>query len=286
LQVSSFRALLSLNRCNILLFIRLSTKPANLILLSLRILVVTEAVSIILNMNGVLTSTGKFIQPPSVQSTATPTSAAQLLMNPGCSSWNCWTHAERTGTAIAIALFILGVMGLLWWGFRSKPRERMSRRDLESGRADSHPNHVGLRRSSRSRTPISLSYTSSASSSRQSRQPQYQSYVRTRSRSRARAYAGERRDVQTHEYQMQHVSQPDPSRHSHVRDSAVTAAAGLATAGTLGATAPGRRTNTSAAWRPSFHEGTAPSGRSQRRDIRVEDKPRRNTTRGRPRART
>jgi hypothetical protein len=236
-------------------------------------------------MNGVPTSTGTYIQPPPFQSTATPASAAQLLMNPGCSSWNCWTHAERTGTAVAIALFTLGVMGLLWWGFRSKPRERMSRRDLESGRAGLHPNHVGWRRSSRSRTPTSLSYTSSASSSRQSRQPQYQSYIRTRSRSRARAYAGERRDVQTHECQMQHVSQPDPSHHSHIRDFAVPAAAGLATAGTLGATAGGRRMSTSAAWRPSFHEGTAPSGRSQGRGIHVEDKPRRNTTRGRPRAR-
>jgi hypothetical protein len=224
---------------------------------SLPVLVITEAVAIVHNVNGTLITTGTFIQTPS----PTPLPAAKLLMNPECSSWSCWAPSERIGTSIAIAFFIFGVIGLLWWGFWCKPRKRPSMRDLESGRAESRLSQAGSRRSSRPRSSTSLSYTSSGSSSIPSRPPQYQSYVRTRSRSRARALANQMRASQRDGSQKQHASRS----HSHEtksRDFALPAAAGLAAAAALGVGASRNRSlSTTALPRSSFHNDDVPRGR-------------------------
>lgn len=211
-------------------------------------------------------------------------------MNPNCSSWNCWTPGERTGTAIAITFFIVGVIALLWLGFRSKlpKRGRASMHDLESGRAGSRPRHVRSRRSSRTRSPTSLSYTSSASSSRESRRPKYQSYVRTRSRSRARASEEPRKNIYGYEHQVQHTSlKSGPHHGTHIRDYELPVTAGLAAAAALGAVAEGRRSSTPAPLRSSFSENSTSRGRQLSGGARgrVGDRSRRNTTTDHPRAR-
>jgi hypothetical protein len=225
----------------------------------LPILVITDMVAIIVNMNGVPVSTGTFTQTLPPQSTATRISEAKLLMDPNCSSFSCWPPGQRIGTAVAISLFIVGVMGLLYWGFYCKARARGNRRDLESASADARQRHIETRRTSRtgSRSP-SLRYRPGSSSPRQSA---IQSYVRTRSRSRARAHVEPWGGVNSRGPQIQQPRQPAPPPHTNIKDFAAPAAVGLAAAATLGSAAGGRRANTSAPRRPSFHEEGASRGR-------------------------
>jgi hypothetical protein len=60
---------------------------------------------------------------------------------------------------------------------------------------------------------------------------------------------------------MQQPQQPMPPSHTHLRDFAGPAAAGVAAAATLGAAARGRRASTSAPRGSSFHEENAARGR-------------------------
>jgi hypothetical protein len=226
---------------------------------SLPILVVMDVVAIIVNTNGVPVSTGTLTQTLPPQSTAARISAAKLLMDPNCSSFSCWPPGQRIGTAVAISLFIVGVMGLLYWGFCCKPRARGNRQDLESGRADARPRHVETRRISRSRSrSLSSGYHSSSSSSRI---PAIQSYVRTRSRSRARAHVEPWGGVNSRGPQMQRPRQPTLPSHTHSKDFAAPAAVGLATAAALGTAPGGRRAGTSAPRRSSSHEESASRSR-------------------------
>lgn len=225
---------------------------------SLPILVVTEVVAIILNTDGTAASTATWIKNPPTQSNATPLSAARLLMDPYCSSFSCWPLGQRISTAIAIALFILGVMGLLYWGFCTKRRKRVIRRDLEGGRDHSRERHAGRRRSSRSPSPAS-SYDITSSSSRE---PAIQSYVRTRSRSRAREYLEEPwGGVNSRGPLRQQPQQPMPHSHPRLRDFVGPAPAGVAAVAALGAAASGKKASTSAPRRSSFHDENASRGR-------------------------
>jgi len=248
---------------------------------SLLILVDTEAVVIVNNADGTPISTGTFLQTPSAS--ALPT--AQLLMNPECSSWSCWAPSERIGTSIAIAFFIVGVLGLLWWGFCRKSRPKMSTRDLESGRVGSRQSRVGSRRGSSSESSTSLSYTSSGSSSGPSIQPQYRSYVGTRSRSRAR-YEEQLRTSQGRRAQSQPRSH-SPLYDTHIRDFALPAAAGLAAAAALGGPSRNRGLSTTAIPRSSFHNDGVPRGRRSNDGTREYsgDRPRRSTNMNLSRAR-
>jgi hypothetical protein len=179
-------------------------------------------------------------------------------MDPNCSTFSCWPLGQRIGTAVAIALFILGVMGLLYWGFCSKRRKRVIRRDLEGGRDHSRERHVGRRRSSRSHS-LASSYDTTPYSSRE---PAIQSYARTRSRSRARECLEETwGGVNSRGPQMQQPQQPMPPSHTRLIDFAGPAAAGVTAAAALGAAAGGRRASASAPRRSSFHEENAPRGR-------------------------
>jgi hypothetical protein len=224
----------------------------------LPILIVTEVVAIILNTGGTAASTGTWIQNPPPQSNATPLSAARLLMDLNCSSFSCWPAGQRIGTAIAIALFILGVMGLLYWGFCTKRRKRVIRRDLEGGRDHSQERHVGIRRSSRSPSPAS-SYDITSSSSRE---PAIQSYVRTRSRSRAREYLEEPwGGVNSRGPLRQQPQPPMPHSHTRLKDFAGPAAAGVAAVAALGAAAGSKKAPTSVPRRSSFHEENVPRSR-------------------------
>jgi hypothetical protein len=262
---------------------------------SLTVLGVTEVVAIIQNTNGTPISTGTLNQTLSTPKT-TQSSATALLMIPDCSSLACWPSGQRIGTIIAIIFFIIGAMGLLWWGFCHKPRQRTREWDLESGRADSRTRHIGARRgsrerntgsrqSSRQRTPTS---TYDETSSASSRQHPIQSYVRARSRSRSRAIAGSQRAADGATSRMKH-SLPEPTAPTNtlVKDFALPAAAGLATVAGLAAAAGVRRPITSGPRRSSVHDGDTSRGRrfsGETRD-RVEDRQKSNSHRGRPRAR-
>ena len=213
-----------------------------------------EVVAIIFNTDGSAASTGTWIQNLPTQSNATPLSAARLVMDPNCSSFSCWPLGQRIGTAIAIALFILGVMGLLYWGFCSKQRKRVIKRDLEGGGDYSRERHVGRRRNSRTRSPTSSFDTTSASF----REPAIQSYVRTRSRSRAREYVEEPwGGINSRGPLRQQPQQPLPPSYTSIRDFAGPAAGGMAAAAALGVVAGGRKASTSAPRRTSFHEENA-----------------------------
>jgi hypothetical protein len=217
-----------------------------------------EVVAIIFNTDGSAASTGTWIQNLPTQSNATPLSAARLVMDPNCSSFSCWPLGQRIGTAIALALFILGVMGLLYWGFCSKQRKRVIRQDLEGGRDHSRKGQVGRRRNSRSHS-LTSGYDTTPGPSRE---PAIQSYVRTRSKSRAREYVVEPwGGINSRGPLMQQPQQPMPPAHTHLRDFAGPAAAGVAAAATLGAAARGGRALMSDPRGSSFHEENAARGR-------------------------
>ncbi len=225
---------------------------------TLPVLIVTEVVVIIFSTGGIAASTGTWIKNPPTQSNATLLSAARLPMDPSCSSFSCWPLGQRIGTALAIALFILGVMGLLYWGFCTKRRKRVIIRDLEGGRDHSPERHVGRRRSSRSRSPASSHDIISSSS----REPAIQSYVRTRSRSRAREYLEEPwGGVNSRGPLRQQPQQEMPHSHTRLKDFAGPAAAGAPAVPVLGAAAGGKRASTSAPRKSSFHGENASRGR-------------------------
>lgn len=238
-------------------------------------------------------------------------------MTPGCSSWNCWTPGQRTGTAVAIVIFIIATMGLLCWGFCCTPRDRGNShrrsQDREHGRDGSpQSSDSGSRRRSRSRSTTSSFDSSSISVS--SRLPQIQPYAPVRSSSSRlpqtqpypprssslpMGYLQPRKIVQGQRPRMRCDPQPSPPSGTSIRDFAIPAAAGLAAAA-LSAASRGRRASMTTSRRLSVHErraskgsqdevigGAAARNRSQRRnDEHVGDRPRgRDSNRGRLRAR-
>jgi len=279
---------------------------------SLPILVVTDVVAIILNTNSVPISTGTLVQTPPAQ----PTYSGADPLTSSCSSWNCWTPGQRTGTAVAIVLFIIATMGLLCWGFCCTPRDRGNRyrrsQDLEYGRDGSPQSSDSARRRRRSRSTTSSFNSSSISVS--SRLPQIQPHAPVRSNSSRLphtqpypprssslpvGYPQPQRIVQGQRPRMRYDPQPSPPSGTSIRDFAIPAAVGLAAAG-LSAVSRGRRASTTSSRRLSIHDRSASKGsqgeviartaarnRSQRRsNEHVEDRPRRRDfNRGRLRAR-
>jgi len=244
---------------------------------SLPILVVTDVVAIILNTNSVPISTGTLVQTPPAQ----PTYSGADPLTSSCSSWNCWTPGQRTGTAVAIVLFIIATMGLLCWGFCCTPRDRGNRSSSisVSSRLPQIQPHAPVRSNS-------------------SRLPHTQPYP-PRSSSLPVGYPQPQRIVQGQRPRMRYDPQPSPPSGTSIRDFAIPAAVGLAAAG-LSAVSRGRRASTTSSRRLSIHDRSASKGsqgeviartaarnRSQRRsNEHVEDRPRRRDfNRGRLRAR-
>jgi len=263
----------------------------------LPILVVTDAVTVILNSNGLPISTGTLVETPPVQPTTPPFTTAHVV-TPICSSWNCWTPGQRAGTASAIVFFVIAIIGLIWWGFFSKPRDRGNsvrvEQDLESGRdASQRPR----RRTGSRRTGSTTSSFSSSSNS--SRQVPMQQFPPTRPRPSSRANGKRGRSAQGQYPRAAQVlydpRQPSATTGVNVRDFAIPVAAGLAAAG-LGAAAA-VRASTPPSRRPSVRERSTSrhqsverahtQSRSKRRDDGIfRDRPQRtDTKRDRPRAR-
>jgi hypothetical protein len=287
---------------------------------SLPILIVTDVVAVILNANGVPVSTGTSVQTPPVQ----PTISRADLMTPGCSSWKCWTPGQRAGTTVAIVIFIIATIAVMWWGFCCKPRNRGNGwrgppQDLESASDSSQQSNDSVsRRRSRSRSTTTTGTTSSFASSSvsvSSRLPRIPPYPATsissrvprvlqhppRSSSLPMGYPQPRRVVQGQRPQMMYESrQPSPPAGTSIRDFAIPTVAGFAAAG-LGAATRRRSASTQTSQRPSVRElsplrvrqgsvlaGTTARNRSQRKneEHHEEERPRRtNSNRGRARAR-
>jgi hypothetical protein len=247
---------------------------------SLPILVVKEVIAIILNANGVPVSTGTLVQTPPVQLT-TPRAD---LMTPSCSSWKCWTPGQRAGTAVAIVIFIIATIGVMWWGLCCKPRNRGngwrgSSQDLESASDSSQQSNDSVsRQRSRSGSTTTTSTTSSFASSSisvSSRVPQIPPYPATSISSRApralqypprssslpMGHPQPRRVVRGQRPQMMYESrQPSPPAGTSIRDFAIPTVAGLAAAG-LGAATRRRRASTQTSRRPSIRECSPARGR-------------------------
>lgn len=78
-------------------------------------------------------NTGTLAQASPIQSSGAASSDRMNVSQFICSAWSCWPKAQQAGTAVAIALAIIGIFGVLIWGLWWKPRAQALKENPRTG---------------------------------------------------------------------------------------------------------------------------------------------------------